>query len=356
MANSNWQSIHNPINNNIISSGNNVVISNNDDDVYYNKINNTSFTRGLRDFHNLFVKKMLVMSVSNRNDTLIDYAVGKGGYFPKWIAAKLNFVFGIDVSPDNIENRIYGACARYLNYRKKFKTMPHALFVHGNSSFNIKYGDSFESEKAKTITKAIFGEGAKEKDKLGAGVYRQYGKASEGFNISSCQFALHYFFEDKKTVNSFLRNVSECTKLKGYFIGGCYSGNAIFDALRGISEGESMSIIQDDKKLWQITKGYDHDSFENDETSLGYPIDVYQESINKTFREYLVNFDYLNRLMENYGFVLLSRDECVEIGITASVGSFQQLYGLMENEINKNPKRKFDYGQASKMSSKEKQI
>ena len=279
-----------------------------DDDVYYNRVSGASNTEGLRDFHNLFVKKMLVMSVSNRNDTLIDYAVGKGGDFPKWIAAKLNFVFGIDVSPDNIENRIDGACARYLNYRKKFKTMPHALFVHGNSSFNIKDGDSFESEKAKTITKAIFGEGAKEKDKLGTGVYRQYGKASEGFNISSCQFALHYFFEDKKTVNSFLRNVSECTKLKGYFIGGCYSGNAIFDALRGIAEGESMSIIQDDKKLWQITKGYDHDSFENDETSLGYPIDVYQESINKTFREYLVNFDYLNRLMENYGFVLLSRD------------------------------------------------
>lgn len=356
VANNNWHSIHNPITERMIRSGLDIPNELGDDDVYYNRVSGASNTEGLRDFHNLFVKKMLVMSVSNRNDTLIDYAVGKGGDFPKWIAAKLDFVFGIDVSPDNIENRIDGACARYLNYRKKFKTMPHALFVHGNSSFNIKDGDSFESEKAKTITKAIFGEGAKEKDKLGAGVYRQYGKASEGFNISSCQFALHYFFENKKTINSFLRNVSECTKLKGYFIGGCYSGNAIFDALRGIAEGESMSILQDDKKLWQITKGYDHDSFENDETSLGYPIDVYQESINKTFREYLVNFDYLHRLMENYGFVLLSRDECAEIGIPDSVGSFQQLYGLMESEINKNPKRKFEYGQSTKMSSKEKQI
>ena len=31
----------------------------------------------------------------------------------------LRFVFGIDISRDNIENRLDGACARYLNYRKK---------------------------------------------------------------------------------------------------------------------------------------------------------------------------------------------------------------------------------------------
>jgi hypothetical protein len=206
------------------------------------------------------------------------------------------------------------------------------------------------------ITKAIFGEGSKDKDKLGLGVYKQYGKAADGFNISSCQFALHYFFENKRTINSFLRNVSECTKVKGYFIGTCYNGNAIFDALRGLSEGESMSILQNDKKLWQITKGYKHEEFENDETSLHYPIDVYQESINKPFREYLVNFDYLERLMENYGFTVLTRDECKELGIPASVGSFQQLYGAMENEIDKNPRKKNDYGQAYQMTAKEKQI
>ena len=104
-------------------------------------------------------------------------------------------MFGIDLSPDNIENRLKGACARYLNYRKDFKVMPYCLFAIGNSSENIKNGQAFDNEKTKLITKAIFGEGPKDKDKLGLGVYRQYGKANEGFNISSCQFALHYFFQ-----------------------------------------------------------------------------------------------------------------------------------------------------------------
>jgi hypothetical protein len=356
VANNNWHSIHNPITEEMIRTGLNIPDELGDDDVYYNRVSRTSNTEGLRDFHNLFVKRMLINSVSKRGDTLIDYAVGKGGDFPKWIFAKLSFVFGIDVAKDNIENRIDGACARYLNYRKKFKIMPSALFVNGNSSSNIRDGEALYTEKSKIITRAIFGEGPKDKEKLGMGVYKQYGKASDGFNISSCQFALHYFFDNKRTVNSFLRNVSECTKLKGYFIGSCYNGNAIFDALRGLSKGESMSIIQDDKKLWQLTKGYKNEDFENNETSLHYPIDVYQESINKPFREYLVNFDYLERLMENYGFVTLSRDECKELGIPASVGSFQQLYGLMENEIDKNPRKRNDYGKAYKMTPKEKQI
>ena len=60
--------------------------------------------------------------------------------------------------------------------------------------------------------------------------------------------------------------------------------------------------------------------------------------------------------MENYGFVLLTKDECKEIGIPDSVGSFQQLYGLMEEEIKRNPKNKNKYGKAFNMTVKEKQI
>jgi len=356
VANNNWQSIHNPITEKMIRTGEDIPEEFSDDDVYYNRVSGKSSTRGLRDFHNMYVKKLLITSVAKKGNTLIDYAVGKGGDFPKWINAKLSFLFGIDISKDNIENRVDGACARYLNYRKNYKVMPYSLFVHGNSSFNIKNGEALYSEKAKQITNAVFGEGPKEKDKLGLGVYRQYGKASEGFNISSCQFAIHYFFENKKTLNNFLRNISECTKVNGYFVGDCYDGSAIFDALRGKPAGDSVSILENGKKIWQITKGYERDTFDNDETSIGYPIDVFQETINKTFREYLVNFEYLNRLLENYGFVQLTREECSEIGIPTSVGSFQQLYGLMENEIDKFPRKKNDYGDSLNMTPKEKQI
>ena len=117
VANSNWHSIHHPVTENMITTGENIPSLDVDDDVYYNRISKVSFTKALRDFHNLYIKLVLIKNVSNKGDTLVDFAVGKGGDFTKWIKSKLAFVFGIDISKDNIENRLDGACARYLNYR-----------------------------------------------------------------------------------------------------------------------------------------------------------------------------------------------------------------------------------------------
>ena len=51
-----------------------------------------------------------------------------------------------------------------------------------------------------------------------------------------------------------------------------------------------------------ISKKYSS-KFLDDESSLGYTIDVYQETINKTFGEFLFNFDYLTQVLETYGFI-----------------------------------------------------
>ena len=95
-ANSNWHSIHNPITVEMITTGTNIPNELDEDDIYYNQKNGGNFTKALRDFHNLFVKNMLIKSVTNEGETLIDLAVGKGGDISKWIAAKLSFVFGLD--------------------------------------------------------------------------------------------------------------------------------------------------------------------------------------------------------------------------------------------------------------------
>jgi hypothetical protein len=356
VANSNWHSIHNPITAEMIRSGNNIPEELGDDDVYYNKVSGNTSTRALRDFHNLFVKKLLIMSVSSRGDTLIDYAAGKGGDLPKWISAKLSFVFGIDISRDNIENRLDGICARYLKYRKQFRSMPRGLFVNGNSGLNIKSGDAMVTDKGKKIVRAIFGEGPKDQEDLGLGVYKLYGKVNEGFNISSIQFALHYMFESEVTLQNFLRNVSECTKVGGYFIGTSYDGNVLFDRLQDLEADKSIVIREGDKTIWELTKRYSHEEFSADESCLGYAIDVYQESINKTFREYLVNYEYLTRLMENYGFSLLSKDEVKQLNLPGSIGGFGQLYNAMDKEVKRSRKKQNEYGQALNMSAGERQI
>ena len=361
VANSNWHSIHKPITQMMIMTGENIPVALGDDDVYYNKVSGNKKTGSLRDFHNLYVKTSLIKSIAKPGDTLIDLAVGKGGDFPKWIDTKLKFVFGVDLSRDNIQNRLDGAYARYLTYRKKNRIMPSALFVNGNSSVNIRNTNGILVDKDKQITRAVFGQGPKDAKLLGQGVYKQYGVASEGFDICSIQFAIHYMFENQETLHNFLRNVSEVTKEGGYFIGTSYDGQKIFNMLKHIPENESKVIMDksDNKIIWKVTKRYNNEEFNDNETCVGYAIDVYQDSINKTIREYLVNYTYLTRILENYGFVLINDEELKSLNskIKTGTGLFSDLFNQMNDEIkNRTSSNAFSYDKASYMTNEERTI
>ena len=307
----------------------------------------------MKQFHNLYVKRHLICGVAKQGDTLIDMACGKAGDLPKWINAKLAFVFGVDISKDNLENRLDGACARFLKARKLNKQVPYALFVNGNSGYNIQDGSAMLNEKAKQITAAVFGKGPKN---LGPGVTRQYGKGADGFNVSSCQFAVHYFFENPDTLRGFMKNVAECTKHNGYFIGTAYDGKLVFNELKKTKTGDSIKIVENEKKIWEIIKGYSGDTFDDDSSSIGYRIDVFQESINQTIPEYLINFDYFNRIMSAYGFEIVSREEAQEFGLPEGSGYFSELFLNMLDEISRNKFKAKDYGDAPLMSAIEKKI
>jgi hypothetical protein len=314
----------------------------------------------------LFVKKKLICCVAKENDTLIDFACGKAGDLPKWIAAKLSFVLGIDKFKDNIDNYLDGACARYLKMAEKNNKIPKVLFLNGNSALNLKTGLATENNKKSTeIIKALFGNISKEKaETLGKGVVEQYKIATSGFNISSCQFALHYFFESLTTLKGFLTNVAECTVMNGYFIGTCFDGEKVFQKLQKIKKGESLQFScgrDNEKKICEIRKDYDATEFEDNENSVGLQISVYQESINNEFiPEYLVNFKYLTRLLDNFGFKPISKEKAKRLGICDNnncrgYGSFGTLFQQMRKEIDEKKSSK-DYKDAMKMNETEKEL
>ncbi len=396
VANNNWHSIHNAITPEMLSTGDGIPDELVSDDVYYNNAESgggggggsgidigrgtkvRTLTKGMRDFHNLYVKRKLIMSVARPGNTLIDLAVGKGGDLPKWIAAKLGFVFGIDYSKDNLEHKFDGICARYLDIKRSKRNIPEAIFIHGDSSKEIRSGQAAITERYRLITRAIFGEGAKDATLLGRGVYPQYGRGADGFDICSVQFAIHYFFENNITLHTFLQNVSECTKLGGYFIGTCFDGARIFQALARLETGDEMSVLSsgsgsggDPQKMWSVRKKYHQKEFEPDSSSIGYEIEVYQDSINKATREYLVNFDYLTQLLENYGLDLVSPEEAATtlmFPMPDGTATFDGVFHQMELEC-KNKRDGSDgggggwsrrcqqeYGSALYMTPEEKQI
>jgi hypothetical protein len=397
VANNNWHSIHNAITPEMMMIGEGIPDDLTNDDIYYNNAETSNggrgidigrgtkirtLTKGMRDFHNLFVKRKLIMSVARPGQTLIDLAVGKGGDLPKWVAAKLGFVFGIDYSKDNLEHKFDGVCARYLDIKKRKHNIPDAIFIHGDSSKEIRTGQAAISERYRLISRAVFGEGSKDASVLGRGVYPHYGRAADGFDVCSVQFAIHYFFENIMKVHTFLQNVSECTKLGGYFIGTCFDGARIFHALSRLESGSELSILSsggaDPQKMWSVRKKYHQTEFEPDSSSVGYEIEVYQDSINKLTREYLVNFDYLTQLLENYGFDLVTPEEAettLMFRMPDGTATFETMYHEMEIECKKRRDGdggggegagagagewerhcQHEYGSALYMSAEEKQI
>lgn len=385
VANSNWQSIHNPVTEKMLKGEtklNEDTILNKDDDVYYNGNKGQSETIPLRNFHNLYIKNKLISIVSSKSSrtTLLDLAVGKGGDLPKWIRNNIFALLGIDISKDNIHNRTNGACARYLSEYKRNKKMPIAMFIEGNSgkimengSFaedvedelnnnsNISLfddeGEIKEEVKVKRgnnisqmTLKSLMGVGNKEDQSIKF-LKKNFGLFKDKFDITSIQFALHYMFKNAETLHSFLKNIADYTKIGGHFIGTCYNGNRVYEELEKINQGEKMEKFKGNKKIWHVVKGYsdaENEFLNNDEKCLGYTISVFQESINKEFDEYLVNFNYFIKMMEQYGFVVEENQKIKGVEIP-SIGSFNELYDIMIKE--KNTK---NYGEASNMSDEEK--
>jgi len=305
-ANSNWNSIHNPVTRDmLIDPTLEVDYEIAVDDTYYNKTGIVSKTTHLRDFHNKFIKRQLYSKYCNLECTIIDYAVGKGGDLHKWLENKASFVLGIDLSKDNIHNVNDGACARYIRQMKKMKVKPkhNYIFIEGNTGKKINMDYDFaESNKISIeVMNHLFG-----LNKSGFSNIPPFGIVKKGFDLGTIQFSLHYMFESKDILHNFMWNCSKTIQLNGHLIGTCYDGELVYELLKDKKINEQNELHIDGSKIWHIKKKYNNHAHFLDQTNpCGYKIGVFQDSINNENDEYLVHFKYFERLMVEYGFKLL---------------------------------------------------
>ena len=353
-----WSSYYNPITENMILRGEDIPENPMDNNkIYYHVETNKRVDSpliALRDFHNLYVKNKLYECTSNmfQKPSLLELACGKGGDMPRWIKHDFSVIVGIDLYEDNIENKNNGAIKRYLDNRKKYTDNTKMYFLAGDCGKNIKDG-SFTSGFYENIFKVLWNN-----DKT-VNINRtlessSLGICNQGFDIISCQFAIHYFFKDTSSLNSFVLNLSENIKENGFFIGTCLDGKSIFDNLLAIEKDSKIEHLIDNLPLWSIKKLYEHSRMKNDDTSLGMEIDVFVASIGESQREYLVNFSYFVSVMEKYGFQLLDFEECTNFNIPfgndkKSSGLFEKMYQNMFTEGNSDSSLMNKYGEASSL-------
>jgi len=163
------------------------------------------------------------------------------------------------------------------------------------------------------------------------------GRLREGADCVACMFALHYFFEKEAALNGFLRNVSDCLRIGGLFIGCCFDGKKVFDALRSVPEGGSLVGKEGDKEVWKLTKRYSATDLVNGPESFGLAIDVEFISIGTQQREYLMPFDLLQKKMGDIGCDLLTEEEQKDLQLQQSTSLFEKTYDMAIKAGQKYP-------------------
>lgn len=345
VANSVWNSIHDPITPHMIKTGSEqqTITELNENLTTIEKQNtlalkyferkapveDVKLVKGLRGFHNGYIKEVLLYGHCLKTGSkLIDIACGEGSDIRRWNDQKVSFVLGIDNAGNNITGNENGTYARYLEIQNKFNVkLPPMVFVIGDTSKRILDGKAGETEQESDILRSVFGEKPNGPiplmiDRLAAS------ELKDGADGMSCMFALHYFFESKSKLDGLLQNIRETIKVGGYFFGCCFDGESVFNFLQGIDKGKTRTGEEKNSLIWTIRKEYDKDELTDDEESLGQKINVHFISIGKPHDEYLMNFTYFKKRMNENGFSLLNTEELTQIGLVNSTALFSESYKM----------------------------
>jgi len=313
-ANDIWKSVNNPLTFEELSLGRmskedaKEDIGESDTSYYACQVYEPEKRLPLQNFHNLVVKMNLIKDVAPKEGgKLLDLACGKAGDLSKWSNAKYEEVVSIDIDKKCLEY----AMEYYENYKNINK--PKVVFIWGDTSKLIfpTYVSALNPE-AKSLMR----------DNL---------SSKYMFDVVSCQFCVHYYFENEIKLRTLLQNINDNLKIGGYLIGTCFDGERIVEAMKGKNMIEGK---MNDKLIWKIEKLYKAPVFNSVRSQYGKEINVFVSSINNDHKEYLVNFKFFENMLKEYG---LEKVKVVE---------FAEIYEKMDKNNNS--------GKVSKMSEVEK--
>jgi predicted NAD-dependent protein-ADP-ribosyltransferase YbiA (DUF1768 family) len=216
------------------------------------------------------------------------------------------------------------AVIKYGGYDKLGKM----VFTIGSSAKNLASGDAGATPEEANMMRAILGRVAPEGPIPPFVEKYAKGRLRNGADCVAIMFAIHYFFENEISLTGFIRNVGDCLAMGGLFIGCCFDGKRVFDALRAIPEGGSLVGKEKDSEIWKLTKRYSATDLTNGPDSLGLAVDVDFVSIGTTQREYLVSFEFLKQKMAEIGCELLTQQECRDLDMVNSTALFEETYDM----------------------------
>ena len=208
------------------------------------------------------------LNVYSKNLHVLDLACGRGGDIWKWnrFDKKIESWVGVDTNESLL------------------KTAQERISTN-NSKLNIKTS-LFNLDLTKTHSRLPW--------------------QKQKFNIVSCQFALHYFFQSKETFSNFFNLVEESIVEDGLFISTLFDGFEVFNLLlKNTSKTDKYNI----EPKFNLDMGLDE--IRKMEFGIGVDVTLMGDDdlilSNKT-TEYLVFCDIFIRRMLERGWILVKTD------------------------------------------------
>lgn len=314
-----WRSIHAPVTHGMITGVERVPVSAapdtleerllGTDDVYYAREipRQHMLSVHMLNFHNQGVKRMLYEK-SARKNSLLELACGMAGDMPRWRDCGYRFVLGVDLVKDNITNPRDGAYARMLRQNAVLKRGQPGMApsVYSDIAFAVAdcakplkgvdgQGVGGLDDESKQILRIVY------QNQASSAFYHRFiaGKGRDGFNVVSCMFAMHYFFQSEEMLDGFLYNVASNLQRGGTFIATFMDGDKVEELLEqshGIAEGRKLdgSI-----PVWAIIRRYQDAAMR-----YGKVVEVFLENTNRLIPEYLIHLDTLEQKAAQHGLEL----------------------------------------------------
>ena len=377
-------------------------------DVYYRR-DAASWSRGraasrvMRDFHNKWVKRMLLAKIfspfmprqrgahlhakphqqrktvgggeprgehpeGQQGASVFDIACGKANDIAKYFEHGVTTIVGADKSGDNIENAFDGAYARVMDLRNG-RSGPElrdkarrATVAFCEADFGVTvdnaYMDRVVDNDARAVMKLLWhgvmpsaaSSAATQQQQPMLAPYR--GIVRRRFDVVACQFAIHYFMSSKRSLSAFMKNVDNLIKPGGLFVGTCLDGRAVDRAFRGGGDGATIRGTRGGRLVWSVTKLYDR--LDEDDTiynNFGKKLRVFVETINQPIDEYVVDFDLLTAELATHDIVALTAEESEALGLLRGhTGTFRDVF----DEHNASGNREFRETIGAHMTDEEK--
>lgn len=214
----------------------------------------------LRSFNN-WIKSMLISKYAQKYDTILDIGCGKGGDLWKWSRSRIEGFIGIDIA----EVSIHQARERYNSAQR----------VNFWAKFYV--GDVFEKPIEEIVDIDL-----------------------SRVSIISCQFCLHYSFENETRIRTLLSNISRILPIGHYFIGTIPNSEVIIKHIRKLGPNErkwgntiySVEFEKDPPRNGHFTPPF------------GHKYTFFLEDAVGNVPEYVVPFESFRALCEEYNLTL----------------------------------------------------